>query len=286
MSTVTVTTQFDTSVDKVWSALTNKLEMEAWYFHIPEFELKEGAVFTFYETPENGQFLHRCEILKVVPNKLLEHTWEHPSHSKGRSTVKWELKELKDDKTQLTLTHTGLENFADGGQFFAEENYEAGWKHIIKVALRNHLYGIVKLKFDIDIQASAEKVWHTLWDRESYDRWTDPFSIESTYAGSMEKGGRVHFLGEGNNGMYTDVLHFEPFKHVIFSHIGMVADGKEMPIDDTTSKWSGNIEEYVLTETSDGVKLHVEVDVDAEWIEDMQKSFPLALKEVKIMAEK
>lgn len=39
--------------------------------------------------------------------------------------VKWELITLG-DKVKVTLTHTGVENFADGGAEFARENYEAG----------------------------------------------------------------------------------------------------------------------------------------------------------------
>ncbi|SIQ52021.1 Activator of Hsp90 ATPase homolog 1-like protein [Chryseobacterium sp. RU37D] len=38
--------------EKVWKALTDKNEMKAWYFDIPDFELKVGKVFNFYEPGE------------------------------------------------------------------------------------------------------------------------------------------------------------------------------------------------------------------------------------------
>lgn len=96
---------------------------------------------TFYEKEEGGSFLHRCEILKAEPERLLEHTWEHPSHSGGKSVVKWALQPVDEEHVQLTLTHGGLENFADAGPAFSPENYAAGWEGIIGISLRNYLYG-------------------------------------------------------------------------------------------------------------------------------------------------
>ena len=37
----------NTSVDKVWNALTQPEEMRNWYFSISNFEATEGAVFDF-----------------------------------------------------------------------------------------------------------------------------------------------------------------------------------------------------------------------------------------------
>ncbi|MGQ0827138.1 MAG: hypothetical protein ACT4ON_01960 [Bacteroidota bacterium] len=38
-----------------------------------------------------------------------------------------------------------------------------------------------KLQFTIDIKASREKVWKTLWEDTSYRKWTSAFS-EGSYA--------------------------------------------------------------------------------------------------------
>ena len=73
------------SVSKVWQALTDKNQMKEWYFDIPDFELKTGAVFNFYEPGEAKQFHHRCRILEIVPEKKFSHTWTHPGLSKGES---------------------------------------------------------------------------------------------------------------------------------------------------------------------------------------------------------
>lgn len=125
-------------IEKVWSALTDKDQMKVWYFDIPDFELKVGNVFNFYEPGENKQYHHRGTIREIIPNKKLQHTWTHPSHSKGESILTWELESLG-DKTKVKLTHAGIGNFADAGEGFEKESYEAGWKEIVGESLKNYL---------------------------------------------------------------------------------------------------------------------------------------------------
>jgi len=122
---------------KVWQALTEKDQMKEWYFDIPDFELKDGAVFNFYEPGEARQFHHRCQIKEIVPFKKLTHTWTHPSHSKGESLVTWLLKE-ENGSTEVTLQHEGIENFADAGPEFAAESYQIGWDELLAM-LKNYL---------------------------------------------------------------------------------------------------------------------------------------------------
>jgi uncharacterized protein YndB with AHSA1/START domain len=55
--------------EKIWKALTEKDQMREWYFDIPDFELKEGAIFNFYEPGDARQFHHRCQIKEIVPFK-------------------------------------------------------------------------------------------------------------------------------------------------------------------------------------------------------------------------
>ena len=45
---VVVEQEYNTSIDKVWNALTIKEEMKYWYFNLPEFYAEEGFEFQFY----------------------------------------------------------------------------------------------------------------------------------------------------------------------------------------------------------------------------------------------
>lgn len=128
---------YNAPVDKVWKALTDKEQMKQWYFDISDFELKEGNTFNFYES-DKKEYHHRAVIKKIIPYKKIQHTWTHPSHSKGESMLTWELFP-EGNTTRVKLTHEGLENFIDGGEAFAAENYVAGWKDIMDKSLRNFL---------------------------------------------------------------------------------------------------------------------------------------------------
>jgi uncharacterized protein YndB with AHSA1/START domain len=137
-SPIIVEELIDAPLNKVWCALTDREQMRAWYFDIPDFELKKGNVFNFYEPGDNKKYHHQGTIKEIVINKKLQHTWTHPSHSKGESILTWELEPV-DDKTRVKLTHAGIENFADAGKDFGKESYAAGWREIVGDSLKNYL---------------------------------------------------------------------------------------------------------------------------------------------------
>jgi uncharacterized protein YndB with AHSA1/START domain len=285
MSIIKVSKTYNFPVEKVWNAITKPEEMKKWYFHVHGFELKEGNVFTFYENETGGTYLHSCEILKVVPSVLFEHTWEHPSHSKGKSILRWDLVQLSPESTELTLTHSGLENFADAGPEFAPENYQGGWDAFIKTSLKNYLNGIEKLVFEIEIEATPERVWSVLWGKESYGQWTAAFSEGSYLEGEIKEGGRVHFLDNNGQGIYSDVVYLKENKWVIFSHFGYLKDGEELPLDEEAQAWTGSFESYKLTQTESGTRLRAEVDSEREYHETMKGKFSNAFKKLKEMCE-
>jgi len=285
MATVTLSHTYKAPAAKVWNALTRPEEMKKWYFHVRDFELKEGNVYTFYEKEYEGTYLHRCEILRIQPLQLFEHTWEHPSHSEGTSILQWLLEPVDENETTLTITHSGLENLADGGPDFAPENYEFGWKGFMHIFLRNYLYGIEKQVFETDIQAPREKVWKKLWDAESYKEWTSAFIEGSYFEGTFEQGNRVYLLSPSGEGMYSDIIFLKENESLVFSHIGYLKDKKELPLDDETSLWTGSLESYTLTETGNGTHLKVELDNPRKYHEQMAALFPKALSRLKAICE-
>lgn len=125
-------------VTKVWQAITDKEQMEEWYFDIKNFVPEKGKVFDFDVEFDQNVYHHRFEILEVIPNKKLQHTWAHPGHSKGKSVLTW-LLEPVEKGTKVTLSHEGTENFADAGDGFTKENYIAGWNEILGQGLRDFL---------------------------------------------------------------------------------------------------------------------------------------------------
>lgn len=275
---------FNNNVSEVWAALTDENKLKEWYFPVKHFELEVGKTFTFYESEKGTRFFHSCTFLQIVPEKILEYTWTHPNDSKCSSIVKWEL-ESKEQKTLVTLTHIGAENFADAGPEFSVSNFEMGWEAILKTMLRNFLSGIEKLIFELEIYATPEIVWEKLWKDENYTNWTVPFCEGSYLKGDLNQGNRVHFLSPSGEGMYSDVAFRIENKLMMFKHIGMVKDLEELPLDEETETWTGSYENYRLSEIPTGTMLKVEVDTIADFKSYMEAKFPLALKRLKEICE-
>jgi hypothetical protein len=161
-----------------------------------------------------------------------------------------------------------------------------GWDAIIKTSLRNYLYLIEKLHFSININATKEKVWKTLWGKESYKIWTLPFGEGSYYSGDLGPNARIHFLMPDGSGIYSDVIFFRENELIIFKHIGEVANFQEQEINEETKRWTGTFEIYRLVEiNANTTELEVEVDVTDPHVEFMKKRFPKSLEIVKELSE-
>jgi uncharacterized protein YndB with AHSA1/START domain len=129
---------FDAPAQKVWEAITENLQMQQWYFVLPEFNAKTGFEFQFYggKTGEK-QYLHLCEVTEVIPGKKLTYSWRYDGYQ-GISFVTFELIE-EGNKTKLILTHSDLETFKPTNPDFEKENFVIGWTHILNVALGDFL---------------------------------------------------------------------------------------------------------------------------------------------------
>ncbi len=136
---VVVTEIFEAPEDKVWFALTNKSAFDKWYFKINDFEPVVGFEFEFY----GGSYLHQSRITEIIPNKIIEYTWKYPMYE-GDSVVRFKLEEIEDilgNQTKLILTHEGVETFPPDDPNFSRASFEAGWKEIISISLKNYIEG-------------------------------------------------------------------------------------------------------------------------------------------------
>lgn len=124
-------------VEKVWKALTDKQEMKSWYFDISDFDLETGHVFNFYEPGDEKKYHHQGEILEIIPDKKLKHTWSYPELSDGITTVTWELKQ-QGEETSVTLIHDDIDNLKELGANFSREAFAEGWNGIIGQSLKSH----------------------------------------------------------------------------------------------------------------------------------------------------
>lgn len=123
------------TTNQIWNALTDAKTMKEWYFDMADFKLEVGNKFYFYEPGENKKFKHVCEILEIISNKKFSHTWTYPELTKGSSIVCWNIDE-QNGTVIVSLTHEGLNTFADGGSDFDPANFKAGWNEILHKSLK------------------------------------------------------------------------------------------------------------------------------------------------------
>jgi uncharacterized protein YndB with AHSA1/START domain len=124
---------FDAPVGRVWTALTDVNEMRQWYFDLKEFRPEIGFEFEFVVEHEGNSYHHLCKITEVIPQKKIAYTWRYKGEP-GDSLVTFELSP-DGDRTQLKLTHTGIETFPKTPAY-ARKNFETGWNTIIDSELR------------------------------------------------------------------------------------------------------------------------------------------------------
>lgn len=140
------------------------------------------------------------------------------------------------------------------------------------------------LHFEINIKARPARVWECLWDSESYKIWTKPFSEESYYkAENFAEGSKIHFLGPNGHGMNSIIEKLDEPKFIALKHLGEIKNFEEQPLEG--QKWSNAIESYELTPIEDGTKLIVNVDTVEQYADSMNETFPMALNELKKLAE-
>ena len=100
------------------------------------------------------------------------------------------------------------------------------------------------LTFEIEINATADKVWNAMWKEENYKKWTSAFCEGSYAKSSWKQGERIHFLDPNGNGMYSEISVLVPNEKMFFTHLGNIKDLEEQPLDEATKAWTGAQENY------------------------------------------
>ncbi|HFK5509937.1 TPA: SRPBCC domain-containing protein [Elizabethkingia anophelis] len=142
------------------------------------------------------------------------------------------------------------------------------------------------LSYEFEINASAQKIWDILWSEATYSEWTKFFGSDSVMKSDWKVGGRTLFVNNKGDGMVSTIDSLKESHQIVFKHLGMILNGIEDLHSKEIMEWSGAQEKYFLTDLGDKTKLHVEVQVDEKWKDDMDKGFIKGLGLVKELAEK
>ncbi len=119
------------TADSVFQAITDEVQLKKWWVDVPILEKKMGGKMQFRFLKENSKMLTEDfvvvgKIMEYVPNHKLSYTWKPIDDSSyPDSLVSWTLEETSENKTKLTLEHTGLNGAKDASQL------DQGWSYFL-----------------------------------------------------------------------------------------------------------------------------------------------------------
>lgn len=139
------------------------------------------------------------------------------------------------------------------------------------------------MQFSIDINASKEKVWNTLWQDETFRAWADIVDPETYMIGELKEGAEVQFLSAANGyGVTSLVEKVIPGESLLLRHS---ADTQETGTQERDKQWTGGTETYSLVEKDGVTTLTVAFDVPDELEEYFLAAYPKAMEKIKELAE-
>ena len=142
------------------------------------------------------------------------------------------------------------------------------------------------LTFSISINARPETVWKKLWEPESYATWTTPLTPNGTYkTEALEEGNRIYFLAENGSGMFGLIDKYIDNKYIRFINLGDIQNYEELPIEGDIALWSGALESYELKEIENGTEVIISTEIYETYVDWVNKTYPLALNELKRISE-
>ncbi len=140
-----------------------------------------------------------------------------------------------------------------------------------------------ELQFSIEIKASKETVWATLWEDANFRDWANLIDEGTYMAGVMEEGKEIQYISSVNGyGVTSLVETLIPNKLILLRHS---ADTKDSGREERDKEWAGGTESYSLAEKNGVTTLTVTMDVPIDLEETFNSLFPRALGRVKTLAE-
>lgn len=141
-----------------------------------------------------------------------------------------------------------------------------------------------QMQFSIDIHATKEKVWNTLWQNETFRQWASIIDPETYMVGDLKVGNEIQFISSSSGyGVTSLVKELSPNEFVLLRHN---ADTQNEGKQEREKQWTGGQESYSLVEKNGITTLTVTFDIPLELEKEFKVSYPKALERVKVLAER
>lgn len=138
------------------------------------------------------------------------------------------------------------------------------------------------MKFTIEIKATREKVWATLWEDKTLREWAGLIDPGTYMVGELTEGNEVEFLSASGYGVTSLVEKVTPNEYLLLRHS---ADTKDDGKEEREKEWTGGAESYALAEKDCVTSLIIAFDVPPDLEDYFQENYPKALAKIKELAE-
>ena len=146
-----------------------------------------------------------------------------------------------------------------------------------------------KLNFHINIDAPVDVVYKTVIDSNLFMDWTSAFGPGSYYKGNWEKGSKMIFIADMEDGsqagMISHIKDHVPKQLISIEHLGMLQNGEEILEGEDVDSFKGSIENYSFSTNGKITTMIVNTDVFMETDSFFNKTWPLALERIKELSE-
>lgn len=120
----------NTSISKIWNALTDISEMKHWYFtQIPSFRAEVGFSTSFTIENEGKTFTHQWKVTEVSSMESITYSWQYAEYA-GLSSSQFRL-QSDEQGVEVSVICTGLESFPSDIPEFKRESCERGWNYFL-----------------------------------------------------------------------------------------------------------------------------------------------------------
>lgn len=121
---------------------------------------------------------------------------------------------------------------------------------------------MLKLEFSIRIDQSKEKVWITLWDKQSFRDWANNIDEGTYLKGNLVEGNEIQFISSVNGyGVTSLVAELIPNQYILFKH---AADTQNTGAETRDKQWTGGSESYTLVEENNSTLLTIRSEIPEE----------------------
>jgi uncharacterized protein YndB with AHSA1/START domain len=141
-----------------------------------------------------------------------------------------------------------------------------------------------EMQFRVEIHASKERVWDTLWQDATFRDWASVIDPGTYMVGDLKEGNEIQFISSENGyGVTSLVEKLVAGEFLLLRHY---ADTQGKGKQEREKQWTGGAESYSLSEKAGITALTVAFDVPPELEEYFKTNYPKSLARVRELAER